>query len=214
MMQEQDPATRIPSTAEEVFRDFEKTAFYRWADGVIQGRFRWLILPCVGFLDAFVVILPTEFAIVLYMMRNRDAYWWWQSVVTTFFAGVGYVFIAFLVALFGIDAVAWLGVLTGQEIATSIDVQFRDHVLVFAIMAGATSFVPMPLTAFAVFAGLFGWSLPLLFVGACVGKFVRFGLFAYGTHKWGQQIITWYMRHANAVSLALLALLVLYLVLQ
>ncbi len=202
------------SHAEDMFREFEKTAFYRWVDRVVTGPFRWLVLPITGLVDAFVLVLPTELVVVLYMMRNPHASWWIHTVITSLFAACGYVLIALIVTWWGLDAVAWMGFFTGEDFVHSFDQQFQDNLVLFAALAGFTSLVPMPTTAFAILAGLFSWSLPLLFLGACIGKCARFGVFAYSSKRWGGTLISLYLRHVNVISIALLSLIVLYLVLK
>lgn len=199
---------------EQMFNDFQQTRFYQWLDVVIAGPYRWMILPIIGIIDAFVVILPTELIIAMYMMRNQQSVWWVHTLITSIFAGVGYVILALIVSFFGIDAVSWLGLVTGDELAHTIDRTLSAHVALFAISAGVTSIFPMPMTAFAISAGLFSWSVPLLFIGAVTGKFFRFGIFAYGAKRWGQQALQYYFRNANWISVILVILIVLYLVIQ
>lgn len=196
---------------QEMFEDFQKTRFYQWLDRVIGGPYRWVILPITGIVDAFVVVIPTEAVIAMYMIRNNKAIWWVQTAITAVFAGLGYVILALIVSFFGVDAVSYLGVITGEELAQAIDSKLAEHIVLFAAAAGITSFFPMPMTAFAVIAGLFGWSMPLLFIGGFIGKFVRFGIFAYGAKRWGLRALEYYMQHSVKISLVLVVLIVLYL---
>jgi|GEM_PF-6853952 len=196
---------------QQMFEDFQETKFYKWLDRIIAGPYRWLILPITGLADAFVVVIPTEAVVAMYMLRNHKAIWWVQTAITSFFGAIGYVILALVVSFFGVDAVSWLGVITGEELATAIDSKLTEHLVLFATAAGITSIFPMPMTAFAVTAGLFGWSIPLLFVGAFMGKFVRFGIFAYGAKRWGLQALEYYMQHSLKISLVIVALILIYL---
>ena len=212
-MSDSDQSTQ-PNDIQKMFEEFQNTRFYQWLDGIITGRFRWLILPITGIVDAFVIVIPTELIIAMYMMRNSRAVWWIQTGITAVFAGLGYVILALIVSQFGIDAVSWLGVVTGEEIAQAVDDKLSEHIVLFAASAGITSIFPMPMTAFAVMAGLFGWPLALLFVGAFIGKFARFGIFAYGARRWGNDALHYYFTHANKMSLVLVVLIIMYLVIK
>lgn len=196
---------------QQMFEDFQKTKFYRWLDSILAGPYRWIILPITGIVDAFVVVIPTEAVVAMYIIRHNHAVWWWQTAITAFFAAIGYVILATIVALFGVDAVSYLGVITGDELAQAIDSKLSENIIIFAAAAGITSFFPMPMTAFAIVAGLFGWSLPLLFIGAFLGKFVRFGIFAYGAKYWGLKALEYYMQHSVKISLLLIVFIVIYL---
>lgn len=205
---------REQSDIEKAFEDFKQTRFYFWLDAIIGGRFRSLVLPIVGIIDAFLVVIPTELVVVMYMARNRTAVWWHQTTIVTFFAALGYGLLALIVASFGIDAISWLTPLLGDDIVHHVTNTMGEYVLLFAFAAGATSFFPMPATAFAVTSGLFAFAVLPMMVGVFLGKGIRFGIFAYGTQRWGSHIAQYYFRHANAISLVLIVLIVLYLVIQ
>jgi len=213
-MKQQKDAAIEKTDIQQMFEDFQETKFYKWLDKVIAGPYRWLILPITGLVDAFVIVIPTEAVIAMYMMRHPESRWWVHTAITAFFGGVGYIILAMVVAFFGVDAVSWLGVITGEELARAIDSKISENLILFAASAGITSVFPMPITGLAVIAGLFSWSLPMLFIGAFIGKFVRFGVFAYGAQKWGLQAIDYYMKHSVKISLVIIALILVYLFIQ
>ena len=205
---------REKTDIEQAFDDFKETRFYHWLDSVIAGPFRFLVLPITGLVDAFLVVIPTELVVVMYMARNRDAVWWHQTIIVTLFAALGYGLLALIVASFGIDAISWLTPVLGDDLVTEVTDTMAQFVALFGFSAGATSFFPMPATAFAVTSGLFGFAIVPMMVGIFFGKAIRFGAFAYGTRRWGNSIAQYYFRHANAISLLLIVLIVLYLVIQ
>lgn len=199
---------------EIAFQEFKKTRFYQWLDRIIAGPYRWLVLPVTGIIDAFVVIIPTELVVAMYMMRNQGAIWWVKTIWVTAFAALGYGLLAVIVKTFGIDAVGWLSHMVGDDIAGKVTITVTDYVWLFAATAGLTSVFPMPATAFAITVGLFDLSVVLLMIGTFVGKFGRFGIFAYGANRWGNQAVQYYFKHANTISIVVIILIVIYLVIQ
>ena len=200
------------SEIQEMFEEFKQTRFYQWLDLVIAGPYRWLVLPTTGMIDAFVLVIPTELVVSMYMMRNQMAIWWQQTTIVTFFASLGYGLLAWIVSRFGVDALGVLSGVIGGEAATSVDETFATYTILLAASAGVTSFFPMPATAFAVTVGLFDLSIISLMLGTFIGKFGRFGIFAYGAGRWGNDVVAYYFRHANIISLVVIVLLIAYII--
>lgn len=211
-MQQDTSTTKPKPEIQQAFEDFQHTKFYKWLDGVLTGRFKHLILPITGLIDAFVVVLPTEAVVAMYMLRHPGAHWLYHTIVVSLFASIGYFLLALIVTLFGIDAVSWLAGLVGEELAQGVDRTITNNLILLGASAGITSFFPMPATAFAITVGLFGGALVPMAIGIFVGKCVRFGVFAYGAARWGKQAVDYYFTHANIISLVLVVFIVLYLV--
>ncbi|MFW0871280.1 MAG: hypothetical protein ACKKL4_02395 [Patescibacteria group bacterium] len=199
------------SEIQKAFEDFQKTRFYAWLDGTLTGRFKWLILPITGLIDAFLVVLPTEAVVAMYMLRHPTASWWYHTIVVSFFASVGYFTLGLIVSLFGIDAISWLSGLIGSELAEGINYTITNNLILLGASAGITSFFPMPATAFSVTVGLLGGALIPMTIGIFMGKCVRFGIFAYGASRFGKDMVEYYFTHANLISLVLVVFIVLYL---
>lgn len=203
-----------PTEIQLAFESFQKTRFYQWLDQILLGKYKWVILPITGLADAFVVVIPTEAVMAMYMMRHPHSRWWLHTIIVSVFAGFGYVLLSLIVASFGIDAVSWMTFVAGSEISNAVGQTITSHLLLFGITAGITSLFPMPATAYAITVGLLGAAWPPMFVGIVLGKCVRFGIFAYGAQRWGLQVLEYYLKHSTWMTVVIMALLLTYLVIQ
>ena len=206
-----DASDRSATELQQAYQEFKQSRFYRWCDSILVGKYHWLILPLTGFIDAFVIILPTEAVLGMYLLRDKARSVLKHTLWVSLFATFGYVILALIASVFGEPFGVWFADVIGENLNARIDGLVSSYIIFLAITAGLTSVFPMPATAFAVVVGLTGAPILPFAIGTFVGKGIRFGLVGYVTQRYGAAAFDYYMKHVNVVSIVLVILVLVYL---
>jgi len=195
---------------QQAVKDFQETRFYQWCDSLLVGRFHWLILPITGFVDAFVIVLPTEAVLGMYLLRDKARSVIMHTLWVATFATLGYLTLTLLATMLGASFAEGFVSWVGEDISTQVDGILTSYVFVLAILSGITSIFPMPATAFAIVVGLTGAPIVPFAAGIFIGKAVRFGGVGYLTQRYGIQTFEYYTKHANTMTVVILSILAVY----
>jgi len=176
--------------------------FVRRADSVHMKT--WLAL--LSFAEAtFFPIPPDVLLIPIVAARaHRWMYFALFTTITSVLGGIaGYVIGAFIFEFIGVPIIAFYGLEEGMKTVGKL---FADNAFL-AIFISA--FSPIPYKVFTLSAGFFTISLPIFVVASLLGRALRFFAVAFLAKKFGLLLGRFIFTYFNALSLAVIALIVL-----
>jgi membrane protein YqaA with SNARE-associated domain len=178
---------------------------YQWTIKWAQTGYAKIALFLVALTESSFFPIPPDVLLIAMTVADRFRWWLYATIATVgsvLGAVIGY-YIGY--ALYGSVGQAIVDFYGLQEYFGTVQERYEDNVTL-AIFAAA--FTPIPFKVFTIAGGVFSVSLPLMILGALLGRAGRFFAVALALRIFGKAIADSIERYFNILSILFLVLLV------
>lgn len=165
----------------------------------------------LAFLEAIISPILPEVVVGAVLAYRKDLSWKLLSVISALGSATG-ASVLYLLGkyLFRANEAFFATFLEGAFVAYAETIASNNTFIGMFIAA----FTPLPDRVFAFLSGVFALSFPVVVLAFFLGRLVRVGIVAYFSYQFGDEAREYILKHTKKVTVALVALIFVYVLLK
>ncbi len=188
-----------------------KVRVREWVLRHARGKYALVWLSVVSFTESSFFLIPPDILLIPLILAGTQRWYYYASIttITSVLGGVfGYLIGAFFFELVGRELVELYHL--GEELLI-VETWFQSNAFLAVFLS---AFTPIPYKIFTIGAGLFGVSFFVFLIASLLGRGLRYFLFSYLFHVFGERIGKIIFRYFNILSLLGALLLIAFLIIR
>jgi membrane protein YqaA with SNARE-associated domain len=180
----------------------------KWIAYIAAHAWARTIVFIAAFLEGIISPVPPEIVVAAVLSYRKDISWKILSLTSALGSAAG-LSVLYLLGKYAYKThqAFFAGVLNASSFGTYAERLFSHNIFVSMFLS---TFTPLLDRVFALLAGIFLLSLPLVLVGFFLGRLVRVGIVAYFSYHLGAEARGYIIKHTRTASVIVVVLLLLY----
>jgi membrane protein YqaA with SNARE-associated domain len=180
----------------------------RWAAYLAAHAWARTIVFIAAFLEGIISPVPPEIVVAAVLSYRKDISWKTMSLISAIGSASGLSVLYFLGKYaYKTHEAFFAGFVSTSSFGAYAERLFSHNIFVSMFLS---TFTPLLDRVFALLAGIFLLSLPLVLLGFFLGRLVRVGIVAYFSYHLGAEARGYIVKHTRTASLIVVVLLLLY----